>query len=376
MEEAPIPFYTKNIIEFSSITDKQTKLDLKIIPTNYEIEFFAKIIDKNPQRNFYLKENENNLLNNAYLSTGGNIIGIVQILEYYIKKNAYKTFEENNSIKIEINIEHPIIKNIYFTLLEEKKDINQQVSELSSYIYETLVHKIKSLEEKNKDYEKKFQELNNEYQKLIEINKKNEMKINNLEEKIKDLNIKKNEMKINNLEEKIIDLNSKDSLFNSKIKINESLVKSWLNNRKFNATLLFRMTEDGNDFNTFHQKCDNKGKTITFIETQDGLIFGGYTELEWDSYSKEKYDNSTFIFSFNYNEKYTKRNNSYSIYCFKGKGPTFGWGPQIGFEKFKDLTNGLSFKSDDNSFVLNNKFTNGKACWNTKELEIYQINYY
>ena len=52
MEEAPIPFYTKNIIEFSSITDKQTKLDLKIIPTNYEIEFIANIIDKNPQRNF------------------------------------------------------------------------------------------------------------------------------------------------------------------------------------------------------------------------------------------------------------------------------------------------------------------------------------
>ena len=182
-------------------------------------------------------------------------------------------------------------------------------------------------------------------------------------------------MKINNLEEKINNLNIKDSIFNSKIKINESLVKSWLNNRKFSATLLFRMTEDGNSCDTFHKKCDNKGKTITFIETQDGLIFGGYTELEWDSYSKDKNDNSTFIFSFNYNEKYTKRNNQYSIGCYKNEGPKFGWGPQIGFLS-GDLKNGYSFKSNDNSFVLNNKFTNGEEYWITKELEIYQINYY
>ena len=218
---------------------------------------------------------------------------------------------------------------------------------------------------------KKIQELNNEYQKLIEINKKNEMKINNLEEKINNLNIKDsifNSEKINNL-------NIKDSIFNSKIKINESSVKSWLNNSKFSSTLLFRMTEDGDSCDTFHKKCDNKGKTITFIETKDGLIFGGYTELEWDSYSKDKNDNSTFIFSFNYNEKYTKRNNQYSIGCYKNEGPKFGWGPQIGFIS-RDLKNGYSFKSNDNSFVLNNKFTNGKENWITKELEIYQINYY
>ena len=52
----------------------------------------------------------------------------------------------------------------------------------------------------------------------------------------------------------------------------------------------------------------------------DGLLFGGYTELEWDSYSRDKNDNSTFIFSFNTNKKYTKRNNKYSIGCYNQRG--------------------------------------------------------
>ena len=107
----------------------------------------------------------------------------------------------------------------------------------------------------------------------------------------------------------------------------------------------------------------------------DGLLFGGYTELEWDSYSRDKNDNSTFIFSFNTNKKYTKRNNKYSIGCYKSEGPKFGWGPQIGFCN-NNLINGISYKSEDNTFVLNNEFTNGKEKWTTKELEIYQIKYY
>jgi hypothetical protein len=282
---------------------------------------------------------------------------------------------------LQIDIEHPIIKFINFTLEKKKSDINTQVTELSSYVYETLANKIKSLEEKNKEYENEIQEMKSEYeqkfQKLIEINKKNENKIIVLEETIKDIKNELNFHKENvGKQLNVLSINSnkaRNSIFNSKIKINESLVKSWLNNRNFTANLLFRMSENGKDFKTFHQKCDNKGTTITFIETMDGLLFGGYTELEWDSFSRKKYDIATFIFSFNTNEKYTKRNNNYSISCLETTGPVFGWGPQIDFKD--DLSNGRSFLSDGSSFVLNNKFTLGKANWTTKELEIYQIKY-
>ncbi len=370
MLDAPTPILETKPIEFSSITDKQTKINISIIPSNSVLEFSAKIIDKTPQRNFSVKESESNLLKNAYLSTGGNILGIMQILEYYINKKNYKIYEENKSIKIEINIEHPIIKFINFILFEEKKDLNTQVSELSSYIYETLVNKIQSLEIRNNELDNKLKDIKKEYE-----NKFQNLK-NDYENKYQDF-IKKNEMKINSLEKMINDLKHKNietKIFNSKIEIDETLVKSWLNNRKFSANLLFRMSDDGVEIVTFHRKCDNKGKTITFIETECGLRFGGYTELEWDSYSCDKKDDSTFIFSFNYKEKYTKRNDNYSIGCYLKEGPKFGWGPQIGFYG-KNLKEGSSTKSPGNSFVLNNRFTNGKEKWITKELEIYQINY-
>ena len=32
----------------------------------------------------------------------------------------------------------------------------------------------------------------------------------------------------------------------------------------------------------FHELCDNKGPTLTIIETTTGYIFGGYTSTSWD----------------------------------------------------------------------------------------------
>ena len=115
MSDAPLPLSTpktQKCLDFSSITDKQSKIELKILASDLQLEFCATLIDNNSLKSFYNKETESNLLKNAYLMTGGNISGIFQILEYYIKKNSYKIYEEKNEIKSEINIEHLIIKNI------------------------------------------------------------------------------------------------------------------------------------------------------------------------------------------------------------------------------------------------------------------------
>ena len=67
------------------------------------------------------------------------------------------------------------------------------------------------------------------------------------------------------------------------------MVYSWLNNRKFFTELLYRKSRDGSTLNDFHNKCDNKGITITLIETTKGYKFGRYTELSGDqSNSGEK----------------------------------------------------------------------------------------
>jgi len=116
--------------------------------------------------------------------------------------------------------------------------------------------------------------------------------INDLNNKISENN-NLNENKMENFEK---NKKIENNIFNSKINIDEYLVNIWLNERKFKAALLFGMSEDGVDFNTFHKKCDNKGETIIFIETENGYRFGGYTELDWDNYSNEKTDESTFLF--------------------------------------------------------------------------------
>ena len=102
------------------------------------------------------------------------------------------------------------------------------------------------------------------------------------------------------------------------------VIKLWLNGRDFKPELLFRKTRDGSSIKDFHNKCDNKGTTIVFIETTKGYKFGGYTELQWDNSGKYKKDKSTFIFSFNKKQKYIAIKDSNSIYCSSSEGPRFG----------------------------------------------------
>ena len=167
-------------------------------------------------------------------------------------------------------------------------------------------------------------------------------------------------------------INAKN-LFDSKIEFIEDLVKSWLSNKEFKTELLYRKSRDGSTPNNFHNKCDNKGITITFIETTKGYKFGGYTELPWDK-SGEKKDKSTFIFSFNKMQKYTARNNNASICCSSSEGPRFGccW-PEIYFEG--TLDRGASSDYNQCTFADKRVLTNGEQYWDVKELEVYQIIY-
>ena len=51
---------------------------------------------------------------------------------------------------------------------------------------------------------------------------------------------------------------------------NESL-KNWINPKAFiRAEILYRLTRDGEEISTFHKLCDNKGETLTLMETEEG----------------------------------------------------------------------------------------------------------
>ena len=171
-------------------------------------------------------------------------------------------------------------------------------------------------------------------------------------------------------------IQQKIKLFNSTIISEEELdlVESWLNHKKFTSELLYRKTKHGSTTNDFHNKCDNKGITITFIETTKEYKFSGYTELQWDKSEKSKKDKTTFIFSFNNKQKYKARNNNNSIGCFIDEGPRFGCGfPEIYLKH--TLNKGESFDNAYCTFSQGRILTNGESSWDIKEIEVYKIIY-
>jgi len=300
---------------------------------------------------------------------------------------------DKNKEELKMNIQK-IFTKLRNTLNDREDElllkIDKKYNEL--YLNEEIIkeidkfpNKIKISLEKGKEIENNWN--NNKLNSLINDCLNNENNIKNIN-KIKESISKNNSLKfeftfipkedgINQFLENIKKFgNIKDNsikIFDSKIEFDEELIKKWLNNREFNSELLYRKTRDGSTPNDFHNKCDNKGITITFIETTKGYKFGGYTELQWDK-SGGKTDKSTFIFSINKNQKFTSRNNNNSIYCHSSEGPRFGCGfPEIYLDG--TLDKGRSWDHSYCTFTQGRILTNGEEYWDVKELEVFKINY-
>ena len=86
-------------------------------------------------------------------------------------------------------------------------------------------------------------------------------------------------------------------LLNETNKCNECLNKiyEWTGGK--NMELLYRGTRDGMSVDVFHNKCNNKGPTISLFKNEKGYIFGGYTSVDWTSYDNYKSDPDSFIFT-------------------------------------------------------------------------------
>ena len=144
--------------------------------------------------------------------------------------------------------------------------------------------------------------------------------------------------------------------------------------------LLYRGTRDGMSAYTFHNKCNNKGPTISLFKNEKGYIFGGYSSIDWTSCNNYKSAPDSFIFTLTnmYNIPPTKFPNSdinHSIHDFSSYGPCFGGGHDIGIRfnskhytnfpySYKDVTGkGFSiFKGDDNT-----------DNFNLKEIEVFKL---
>ena len=150
--------------------------------------------------------------------------------------------------------------------------------------------------------------------------------------------------------------------------------------------LLYQISKDGASPITFHEKCNNKGPTITIIKTDDGHIFGGYNPISWINEAMYNECDDSFIFSLSDGmtikpikcplKKYMKK------YAIKQNENMYspGWGEVDNADLF------ISYKNLDNSYsnlgrcykvpknVDPNSFLAGKSSkWGIQEVEVFAV---
>jgi len=314
-----------------------------------------------------------------------------------------KNYEEINEKKEELKIK---IQNIFTKI---RNEINKREDELllvmdkkfksfainkDYYInIDKIPNKVKISLENGKILEKNWNEkkLNESLYNCLNI--ENSIKsINELNEKAKNnnwnhlnLNFNLNEKNCINNISKIL----KENLSESEIQynfLNESNIiktqkekEKLLNfiNKKFKSIeLIYSGTKDGDSAKNFHEKCDNKGPTLTLCKDKKGIIFGGYTEADWDSENRHgKSDKNAFIFSITNNKKIESKNYEKSIECNPIFGPIFGFGGDITIVN-NFLSNESNMWSEQKTyFDKKYEITNGNKFFHLVELEVYLIHF-
>jgi len=316
--------------------------------------------------------------------------------------NMDKINEEKEELKLKIQKIFTKIRNV-INDREEKLllDVDKHFNEI--YFNENIINEVKKLPNKIKISLQKGKEIElewNDENKLglcingcinIENNIKNACELNDSLKKCGNENnnkidfYPKEENEINKFLESI---NSFGNIFNKShliidskiINKNEEYIKNiknWINKEKIITTkLLYRKTDNGDSYDTFHQLCDNKGPTLILIKGTEDFIIGGYTPLSWDSNSGWKKDNETFLFSLTNNKVFSKnikdKNNDCSIYCSNTYGAYFCC---LGFKPKNNMSKG-SFSSGCSYYInLNNIIPNNKNYFFVDEVEVYKINF-
>ena len=336
----------------------------------HEKDYILKMNNLNSGMNLIINE-LNSISNNYYLNSFS--FHQLQAINNYFKMfdiineaiiNLNKLFEENK-FKILEKDKSFIVKffpgilikgEIQFILYLKEKSDKEKINDLSLLTH-SILKRIDNLEKENLDLKTKIKEL---------IKENFDLKI-----KVKDFTKELNEYKTKNNNNVFF----KDSVILTSEQDREKML-NLLNKKIMNVELLYRGTRDGDNAKNFHEKCDNKGPTITLCKEKNGIIFGGYTETAWDSRKDHvKSDRNAFIFSITYNKKFNTKNTKESIFCHPNFGPVFGVGG--------DLTiwnNFLSSKYNNMSsnqqtfFDTNFEIVNGKREFYLNELEVFLVN--
>ena len=138
--------------------------------------------------------------------------------------------------------------------------------------------------------------------------------------------------------------------------------------------------------NDFHNKCDNKGKTICLFLNDKDNIFGGYSSIPWSNNEVDKTSNDCFLFTLNniYNTEPTKFSyiKGSSVSHYSNFGPIFGSGYDLYLYNNNNNVNNPNCSSFPYSYqdtlgkgksIFTGDMNNNNYYFNLKEVEVFKI---
>ena len=317
------------VLELSATTEDSIKYDIKISNSqdkvNISTSYKKGLICKEYCSEYDLKQ----LMENNNFSFG-NVNEYLLFLSDILETNKIKKLENiinkgEGELSLVIPAQLGIIKEIKFEIKEKElndREIQNNLMEIINKIYlenEELKIKVNELQTEKKKMSDEIE------QTKKNIEQSNAKKIERIKNLFKDSSIVKNDEK--------------------------KMINDWIDpysEKSITSELLFRTSVDGDSSTTFHNKCDGKGATITFIKTTGGKRIGGFTAIPWtNAGGTYKTDAEAFIFSLDVNQKFVQyKNFNYAVYHHSGYGPTFGGG--------YDIYVATGCKSNTNSYCNSN----------------------
>jgi len=147
--------------------------------------------------------------------------------------------------------------------------------------------------------------------------------------------------------------------------------------------LIYKASRDGFDADAFHSRCNNKGPTMTIIQSKNNYLFGGYTSIPWTSEDRYKNDTTAFLFTLTnpHNIPPTKYlinpdDTQCAVRHCSAYGPTFGGGHVINLANNSN-SNNLSYTAFSNTYTDttgkgNDTFTGAKY-FTASDIEVFKL---
>ncbi|KAJ5069115.1 pep-cterm sorting domain-containing protein [Anaeramoeba ignava] len=380
-----IEINSENVIEilmFSSkyLIDELIEICSKFIKNNLQTETVIDVLKLSESMNF------NQLLDFSYQFISENF-------DEFIKTSFFFELEENHLNSILSNDE--IIVNefeIFQSIInwgKHKSSIKSKIKKKNKQEKEKLQNQISSVIDKIRFIDFSKQEVKKVLKEDL-IPKQISQKLTELKKLQKS---SKNEAKLKEFIEKENSL-----IFKSRIGFKSAIIKEkkymnalreWLNDDKFflKMKLGFSAKRDAFDSKKWHEKVDDRGKTLIVIKTTNNCIFGGYSKVGWLSGKNLTYiaDPDSFLFSLknltqNLPQKFPiqDKKKSNALYYDSSDGPvfddmriysTFKTGRSIFFGVSFTLPNGMK----DSTKEAMNYFAGGDGYWNIEDIETFFI---